>query len=221
MNISEREIKGKYDAIILDIDGTIWNTTGIVAVAWNKAIDMCKAPVKKLVAEDLQKQFGKPMDAIADSLWPNLSSEEKRVLLANCESEEQIAVRDCPLDITYPGVVETIKNLASKNNFYVVSNCQDGYIELMLEKTGLVDCVKDFECFGRTGKGKAENIMMLVQRNQLMAPVYVGDTAGDRDACLQAGVPFIWAKYGFGSDVDAHGGCVDSIGCFGDIIRVI
>ena len=29
----------KIDSIILDVDGTIWNTTGIVASAWNKVID--------------------------------------------------------------------------------------------------------------------------------------------------------------------------------------
>ena len=29
----------KIDSIILDVDGTIWNTTDIVADAWNFAID--------------------------------------------------------------------------------------------------------------------------------------------------------------------------------------
>ena len=31
----------KTDGIILDIDGTLWNTTGVVAKAWNKAIADC------------------------------------------------------------------------------------------------------------------------------------------------------------------------------------
>lgn len=37
----------KFDGLILDIDGTIWNTTGIVSVAWNKAIDISGYKVKK------------------------------------------------------------------------------------------------------------------------------------------------------------------------------
>ena len=66
-----------YDGIILDIDGTIWNTTGIVAVAWNKAIDRSGLDAKKVNAQILQGEFGKTMDVIACDLWPNLSREEQ------------------------------------------------------------------------------------------------------------------------------------------------
>lgn len=188
----------KYDGIILDIDGTIWNTTGIVAMAWNKAIEMVRMPAKKVNAQDLQQQFGKTMDVIAKNLWPNLDDRQREIVLANCCTEEHIALKENSLDITYPGVVDTIKQLTQVTNFFVVSNCQDGYVQLMMEKTGLTDYIKDWECYGRTGKGKAENIQLLVQRNQLSNPVYVGDIQGDRDACEQAGVQFIWASYGFG-----------------------
>ena len=41
-------------------------------------------------------------------------------------------------------------------NIYVVSNCQKGYIELMLEKTGMSEYITDFECYGNTGSGKAD-----------------------------------------------------------------
>ena len=207
----------KYDGIILDIDGTIWNTTGIVAVAWNKAIDDSKTGAKKINAQDLQREFGKTMDVIADDLWPNLSKSQKEILLSNCCTEEQVALKNNTLDITYPTVVETIRELSETSNFFVVSNCQDGYIQLMLEKTGLEDYVKDFECFGRTGKGKAENIQMLVQRNQLTSPVYVGDIQGDCDACRQAGVPFIWAAYGFGNVLDY----VAKLEKFSDLIEAV
>ncbi len=207
----------KYDGIILDIDGTIWNTTGVVAVAWNKAIDESKTGARKVNAQELQKEFGKTMDVIAKDLWPELTDEQREILLANCCTEEQVALSNNTIDITYPSVVETIKQLASVTNFFVVSNCQDGYIQLTLEKTGLAAYVKDFECFGRTGKGKAENIQMLVQRNQLTAPVYVGDIQGDCDACKQAGVPFIWASYGFG-EVSSY---VAKLDIFSDLIEAV
>ena len=29
--------------------------------------------------------------------------------------------------------------------------------------------------------------------------VYIGDTQGDYEATLEAGIPFIWASYGFGT----------------------
>lgn len=210
----ERE---KYDGIILDIDGTIWNTTGVVSVAWNKAIKNMGYDLPPVTAEILQGEFGKTMDVIAKDLWPQLTCEQQKLLLDECCSQEHLAIRDNQIDITYPGVVDTIRELSQQFNFFVVSNCQDGYIELMLEKTGLGAYVKDFECFGRTGKGKAENIMMLIQRNQLTCPVYIGDTQGDKDACTQAGVPFIFASYGFGKVNSAY----DTMGKFADLKKLV
>ena len=51
---------------------------------------------------------------------------------------------------------------------------------------------------GRTGKQKWENIRLVVERNHLQRPVYVGDTAMDQEAAQKAGVPFLHAAYGFG-----------------------
>ena len=62
-----------------------------------------------------------------------------------------------------------------------------------------VEYIKDSECFGVTGLNKDENIKLIVNRNNLKYPVYVGDTQGDFLACESSGVPFIFAGYGFGS----------------------
>ena len=40
-----------FDGLILDVDGTIWNTTGIVAQAWNKVIDENFPQVNHVSAE--------------------------------------------------------------------------------------------------------------------------------------------------------------------------
>ena len=37
-----------------------------------------------------------------------------------------------------------------------------------------------------------------MERNGLQNPVYVGDTIWDAEAAKEAGVPFIYAEYGFG-----------------------
>jgi len=126
----------------------------------------------------------------------------KAELMEECCVQEQAAVNKNTADIMYEGVKNTVIALSKKVNFYVVSNCQSGYIELMLEKTGLEPYVKDFECFGNTGKGKADNLKLLIERNGLKTPVYIGDTDGDCTACKAAAVPFIWASYGFGLTKD-------------------
>ena len=189
----------KTDGIILDIDGTLWNTTGVVADAWNKAIEDCGFDAAQTTASGLQKEFGKPMHVIADDLWPNLSQEQKKILMKQCCVREQEAIESNTKDITFPAVRDTIKALAKKFNLYIVSNCQAGYIELTMRKNGIEPCVRDHECYDNTGLGKADNLRLLVERNAIKAPVYVGDTQGDADACREAGVKFVWASYGFGS----------------------
>ena len=37
-----------------------------------------------------------------------------------------------------------------------------------------------------------------MERNGVTKAVYVGDTQGDMEASEQAGLPFVWAAYGFG-----------------------
>ena len=183
----------------MDIDGTLWNTTGVVAKAWNKAIADCGYDADEVNASGLQKEFGKPMNVIADDLWPALSQEQKDLLMKQCCVREQEALKENHEDISYPAVRDTIKALAQKFRLYIVSNCQSGYIELTMEKNKIADFIKDHECYGDTGLGKADNLRLLVRRNGIKAPVYVGDTQGDADACREAGVKFVWAGYGFGS----------------------
>lgn len=192
----------KFDSIILDVDGTIWNTTGIVADAWNLAFDKYFPQVPHVTAEILKDQFGKPMDVIADNLFPMLSKDEKKLLMEKCCEMEQAALMENTKDIAYDGVIETIKKLSQKIPVFIVSNCQSGYIEVVMEKNGIAEYIKDFECFGNTGLLKDQNIRLIIERNNLKAAAYVGDTQGDYEACKKAGVPFIWAAYGFGRPED-------------------
>lgn len=69
---------------------------------------------------------------------------------------------------------------------------------LVLEKTGFGPYFRGHLCPGDTGKAKAANIRSVAQRYNLKAPVYIGDTDGDFQACKSAGVPFVFASYGFG-----------------------
>ena len=98
----------------------------------------------------------------------------------------------------YDGLEETLKELNKRYPLFVVSNCQAGYIELVFEKTGLGKYFTGHLCPGDSGEAKAANIRSIAKKYQLKAPVYVGDTFGDYQACQEAGVPFVFASYGFG-----------------------
>lgn len=190
------------DSIIFDVDGTIWDSTQSVADSWNKAIrehsdlDLTLDPVS------LSRVFGKTMTEIADALFPALDTEARMKLLDACYAEENRYLEDHP-GLLYDGVAGTIRNLSLRYPLYIVSNCQCGYIEVMLKTSGLAPYIKDHLCFGETLRPKGETIRLLMEKNSLKSPVYVGDTQGDADACKTAGIPFIFAEYGFGDVPDA------------------
>ena len=192
----------KFDSLILDVDGTIWNTTGIVAEAWNLAIEKYFPQVPRVTAEILKGQFGKPMNVIADNLFSVLSKDEKKALMETCCEMEQAALLENTKDIAYEGVIDSIRKISQRIPVFIVSNCQKGYIEVVMEKNGMTDFIKDFDCYGNTGLSKGQNIRLIVERNGVKSPVYAGDTQGDYEACKEAGVPFIWAAYGFGRPED-------------------
>lgn len=187
------------DSIIFDVDGTLWDTTEVIAKAWNRAVSEVGIASPNLTASVLKKEFGKTMDEIADDLFYDASPRQRELLIQLCCKYEQEELKKNTDNLLFPDVKETLKKLSEKCPLFIVSNCQCGYIELFMEKVGVEAYITDYECFGNTGKSKGENIKLVIERNNLDKVVYVGDTQGDYKATVFAGIPFIFAKYGFGN----------------------
>jgi len=194
----------KADALILDVDGTLWDSTPIVAKAWTRAVRETGYSDMTVEPDTLKGLFGRTMDEIAEALLPGASDTMRGTAMDKCVLYEQEALENDPCDICYPGVIETIRELSPRLPISIVSNCQSGYIELFMKKTGLTDReIRDTSCFGDTGKGKADNIRELVAKRGYKNAFYIGDTEGDRVAVREAGIGFIAADYGFGDPEEA------------------
>ena len=191
------------DGIIFDIDGTLWDSTESVAASWNRAIRENTSLDLTLDAGILSGLFGKTMTEIGMALFPDDPEEEQARILDICFRYENDYLRDHP-GVVYDGVADTIRKLYEKYPLFIVSNCQLGYIEVTMKGAGIESFIKDHLCFGETQVSKGETLLMLMERNNLKSPVYVGDTQGDADACRFAGIPFIFAEYGFGDVPDAE-----------------
>lgn len=185
--------------IIFDVDGTLWDTTEVVAKAWNRAISEVGGTAAVITTAVLKKEFGKPMNVIADNLFYDVNKRKRELLLKQCCKYEHDDLGENTDNLLFPDVKETLRKLSEKCRLFIVSNCQCGYIELFMEKAGIEKYITDYECFGNTGKSKGENIKLVIERNNLDDVVYVGDTQGDYEATIFAGIPFVFAKYGFGS----------------------
>lgn len=188
------------DGIIFDVDGTLWDSTDAVAIAYNKALERYTDLPVRVDASMLKQLFGKPMDEIFYQLVPELSEKDRLFVTHKCIEleEEELELAD-PTPMLYPGIEELFRSLSPKCPLYIVSNCQCGYIEQFLRKNGFERYIQDHLCFGQTGTTKGQTILRLMHRNHLTHPVYVGDTSGDASASQEAGIPFIHAAYGFGT----------------------
>ena len=89
--------------------------------------------------------------------------------------------------------------LAKRHRLFIVSNSQQGYPELCIQKMGLEGCISGHLCFGDTGTDKGTTIRILMEKYAISSAAYVGDTEGDREAAEKAGIDFLWAAYGFGT----------------------
>lgn len=186
------------DSIIFDVDGTLWDSTDVVARAWTQYLREKEHMEIEITSQKLMTLFGQLLPDIAKALFPDLSEEEQlRVIDACCQAEHEALLKECaPL---YEDLEQTLQKLSAEYPLFIVSNCQAGYIEVFLQATGFSKYFKGHLCPGDTGMAKAENITRIVDDYHLNSPVYVGDTMGDYEACRKAGVPFIFASYGFGN----------------------
>lgn len=186
------------DAVIFDIDGTLWDSRIPVAHSWNHSIEKYTGKSSRFTAEFLGGYFGCTMDVIVELLLPNMN-EAEREYYGNLIFQEENEWLEQEPGIVYPGVAETMKKLAEQWPLYVVSNCQRGYIDTMLRVTGLEKYISGTVCYGDYNEGKGKNLIRLCKQYDIKEPVYVGDTQGDADACTEANIPMIYAAYGLGT----------------------
>ncbi|MFK3958813.1 HAD family hydrolase [Guptibacillus hwajinpoensis] len=185
------------DSIIFDLDGTIWDPIDTLLNAWNSCIKEHSQIKKELTRTDFEGTMGLQMHEISKKLFPYLTEEVRKQVITECCNTEQGYLKKQGGNL-FHNVEDVLRLLSKKYRLYIVSNCQDGYIESFYEFHNLDSYFLDYENPGRTGLSKGENINLIIERNNLSSPIYVGDTEGDLNASRYAGIPFVYAKYGFG-----------------------
>ncbi|KFF21679.1 HAD family hydrolase [Chryseobacterium sp. JM1] len=188
-----------YKNLIFDLDGTLWDPRATIIKIWNEVLNKYQLIQKDLKPEDMDQYMGLLADNILKAIIPGISDQKVYEVLSEIVSIENKVLR-VEGGILYEGVAENLKNLAKNHSLFIVSNCQDGYIEAFLEHYQLNDLFVDIESHGRTKKPKSENIQMIMERNGLSIEnsVYIGDTQTDYDSAIFNNLPFIFCEYGFG-----------------------
>ncbi len=184
--------------VIFDLDGTLWDSADSVAESWNMEIERVTGRPSSLTPDDIRRNMGKTMNEIADDLMGEFPPEERYALARCCEVFENDFIAEHGGEL-YESVRETLRELRDNGVMMtIVSNCQEGYVPAFITSMDMAEYFADYEEWGRSGLLKADNIRLIMERNGCDRGIYVGDIQKDADASAKAGVPCIWASYGFG-----------------------
>ena len=188
--------------IIFDMDGTLWDTTPLIHVVWNKVLQKYEETKGRYLSlEEIRGLMGKTMYEIGQATMPDVPVERQEEIFNGCidAEDEELLRKGGQL---YEGLEETLRFLKHSYHLYIVSNGQENYARNFIDFYGFGDLIEDEETFGRTVLPKSENIKLMVKRNGLDDAVYVGDTRQDETSAREAGVRFIYASYGFGEALE-------------------
>lgn len=195
------------NAVIFDLDGTLWDCVENLIPSWQDVFELHNLGTPP-TADDLYSLMGKTAQQFAEAMFPQLTAQQGLEII---EQQRQIELPYLAKmgGKLYADVESTLDRLCKKYTLAIVSNCDSGYIETFLEHYGFGKYFSDWEFSGRTGMPKGHNIRLLMQRCGIDNAVYVGDTALDMEAAQDAGIPFIFAEYGFGNADSKY--CIQSM----------
>jgi phosphoglycolate phosphatase len=204
----------KFDAIIFDIDGTLWDATNASARGWNNATKSLDID-KKITEKDIKKVIGAPFDICVEYTYPGLQKKHPTLIEALNKHELDVIKKeggDC-----YLGVKEGLEKLAKHYAIYLVSNCQGWYLSSFLEHCDIAQFISGMDCNGLSGLPKDQMLTRMKEKYAMEHPVYIGDTKGDESSAKKANMDFIHVSYGFG-EADHY---IAQCGSFDEILRYL
>lgn len=183
--------------ILFDMDGTLWNTSDITYKVANEVgnnyIECIHIP-----KEAIDMSMGCSKEDSSRNYMPYLSK-ERREEISTVMMHRVIKELNKHGGTVYPGVIDTIKELSKNYKLGIVTNSTSDYAKCFARTT---DTNEYFEyLYGAAsydGITKGQLLKKIIEENNLEDVIYVGDTAIDKEATVEANIPFIFAKYGFG-----------------------
>jgi len=194
----------KFDAIIFDFDGTLFQTEKLVLYAFDKTFSQLEADgyvIERFPTEaDILSVIGMTLDKIWAKLLPNLPED------AHIKANELLLTNELEgvksgYGALYPKVVETLLQLKNGNyRLFIASNGLEDYIK-GLAKAFRIDHY--FEAMYSAGEfntaSKDDLVARLIKNYSISNGVMVGDRISDISAGKYNGLYTIACDFGFAS----------------------
>ena len=97
--------------MIFDLDGTLWNTSELSAMAYNRILSDDGRSVIRVTPDMIKQEFGKTVDTIADDLFPEFDKTIRLELMEKCDQSNTAFLEESECNLLYPGVRATLEQL--------------------------------------------------------------------------------------------------------------
>lgn len=186
----------KHDALIFDMDGTLWDATDSYVKAFNHAFETLNLPYK-VDRKSLESVTGMGRIQCFEKLFPEIHSKDYDFISVqiNKSQDEVMPIFGGKM---YENVFSGLEILSKKYKIFILSNCQINGIKHMIKFCKINEFITDEFAHGKNNMPKHFNIKLLIEDYDLKNPAYIGDTDGDRKDCEIAQIPFYFMTYGFG-----------------------
>lgn len=185
-----------YKHLLFDLDGTLWDPAAPIATAWNRVVENNKTRFRTITNKDIRSIAGLPHDECVRRVFSGLD-EKTHAALNDATQAEDRAIFAGPLPL-FNGVRRGLLRLSAHFGLLIVSNCQKHYIESFLTASHLSEYFIGWECWGNTGRDKADNIRSVVSKHAITQAAFIGDTWFDEAAATACGLPYYHCSYGYG-----------------------
>lgn len=193
---NSRSDKLTPDALIFDMDGTLWDAVETYTLAWNKYFEQ-QGISKRLNKTDLDNLMGLEEEAFLEIVLSDFPKNERAAHYREVVQLQYDLIDEIGGNI-YAGVIKFLYLLEKEYKLLIVSNCPEFTIKHFMKYAGIEHLILDSLSHGQNYKAKHENISSLVSKYQLKNPLYIGDTNSDMIQSKKVGLPFIFMSYGFG-----------------------